>query len=1167
MATQTYEQLIAGANKIKENELPESNTHDLVGEQLLQMTNKMQEESTKTDNSIMEYNVSKFHPTSGVNGSNKYTLETAIAQVPSKYRSVGIKCAFINSAGKSESWEYQGSSWIVSNFKKVGAGAIDEVSASITEVSNKQGIYNVDANKPLSSGQFYTASTARAAVPSSVRKLGLIITYKTDATTSVTEQYIGSAVSAWTTEANWKNVGSEGGNKILVWNTDAATTRKQVPSKERKRGLMITYTNANGELVNEQYKSTNYSDTEWVKDSNWLPIVSQYQLSPIEARAGYVVCSTASSTVAKVITKQNFVLDTKCRLLVKMTYSNTANLVTLNINNTGAKPLFLDGTRVGSTNSWDAGDVLDIYYDGENYQATLHNDFSKILTWNTDVATTRKQIPLNKRKEGLQISYKHPDLGIIFEQYIGIDVTDASWVLDNNWARFINDKNLSKAYYLISSFPKGVDENGVNISTNIDGGNRTYIPILNKKVIEVRSFQIYGANFDCVNIYDSSKSKLTTIAYREILVEKNSYYGLIYLEKYLEEFPTATYFDLTLISSEGSFANVYGDVSEANQTVDNILMDINVLADSFDYKIQASRWFNEELSKNPCTIVKKNGLNFEATKAGFTFKITWILTQEDIEICGKLLYLYLDTRTYDTLYILKLETFDGENTIKQTFYNTYSDKHFAIDLSEHNITEYGVKFTLQVREWANNIILSDKKVLSDSIVVKPNKYIGGIVDKLYYSTDTPFDLQEAIYRVMDNGYLYISEGDYYLSETVAISRPINIIGTDNTRILGGHKIYSASPYEDYTDVYTIEINNSENGWHNYGGDNWIYLDGIADDSTKIPITEYHPIYNKQTHRLLHYTRIPKKTLEKVISEEGIGYNLTGNTLVFRLPADTDLATNPIVLSRDSADIGGHQSNRLITVRPCAHNIFIDNLTLLYGKIEFMGGVDSLITRLKVFASSGTSTAITIGSKGITNLVFRNCEAGGTQEDGVGGGSKWVDGNAYSKDISSHFFYDCWFHDVQGDGVSEHYMGNSVFDNCLFEYNGISGATPCNGESLYTSCIFRKNGGFDNRAGLYVLPSGSSCHVVAVNCISIDNIFADYGVENNSIHTNNTTVALHLYNCSSFTTDKDSPAFAFVATAAGSSHSSILGIYNTTTNRSEDKRLRKSGDTNYITIIE
>lgn len=47
MATQTYEQLIAGANKIKENELPESNTHNLVGDQLVQMTSKMQEESGK----------------------------------------------------------------------------------------------------------------------------------------------------------------------------------------------------------------------------------------------------------------------------------------------------------------------------------------------------------------------------------------------------------------------------------------------------------------------------------------------------------------------------------------------------------------------------------------------------------------------------------------------------------------------------------------------------------------------------------------------------------------------------------------------------------------------------------------------------------------------------------------------------------------------------------------------------------------------------------------------------------------------------------------------------------------------------------------------------------------------------------------------------------------
>ena len=116
MATQTYEQLIAGANKIKENELPESNTHDLVGEQLLQITNKMQEESTKTDNSIMEYNVSKFYPTSGIGGTNKYTLETAIDLVPEQYRSIGIKCSFVGEDGQGQCWEYLGVTCSIKNF-------------------------------------------------------------------------------------------------------------------------------------------------------------------------------------------------------------------------------------------------------------------------------------------------------------------------------------------------------------------------------------------------------------------------------------------------------------------------------------------------------------------------------------------------------------------------------------------------------------------------------------------------------------------------------------------------------------------------------------------------------------------------------------------------------------------------------------------------------------------------------------------------------------------------------------------------------------------------------------------------------------------------------------------------------------------------------------------
>ena len=130
MATQSFEQLIAGANKIKTNELPESNTASLVGEQLIQMVNKQSEEHSErtaaiskeqTDRSAAikaeqdarikgttEYNVSVQHPTGGIGGTNKYTLETAIQKIPAELRTVGIKCSFIGEDGSVFTYTYEG---------------------------------------------------------------------------------------------------------------------------------------------------------------------------------------------------------------------------------------------------------------------------------------------------------------------------------------------------------------------------------------------------------------------------------------------------------------------------------------------------------------------------------------------------------------------------------------------------------------------------------------------------------------------------------------------------------------------------------------------------------------------------------------------------------------------------------------------------------------------------------------------------------------------------------------------------------------------------------------------------------------------------------------------------------------------------------------------------
>ena len=63
---------------------------------------------TSINSLFNEINVSVVFPTSGTDGTNRYTLEGAVAQVPAELRNVGLKVSFVDSAGQVETWEYQG---------------------------------------------------------------------------------------------------------------------------------------------------------------------------------------------------------------------------------------------------------------------------------------------------------------------------------------------------------------------------------------------------------------------------------------------------------------------------------------------------------------------------------------------------------------------------------------------------------------------------------------------------------------------------------------------------------------------------------------------------------------------------------------------------------------------------------------------------------------------------------------------------------------------------------------------------------------------------------------------------------------------------------------------------------------------------------------------------
>lgn len=133
-----------------------------------------------------------------------------------------------------------------------GSGDLD---SKLAELSSNTGLYNVDKNVPLESG-FYTSSTARRAVPSSVRKLGLIITYKTDENTSMNEQYVGDSLldDYWGNDNYWEKIPHSKELSELENKINDKINLFCVKSSEKNSGLLTT----TGIMSNKSWCYTEY---------------------------------------------------------------------------------------------------------------------------------------------------------------------------------------------------------------------------------------------------------------------------------------------------------------------------------------------------------------------------------------------------------------------------------------------------------------------------------------------------------------------------------------------------------------------------------------------------------------------------------------------------------------------------------------------------------------------------------------------------------------------------------------------------------------------------------------------------------------------------------------------------------------------------------------------
>lgn len=143
MATKTFDELIAGATQIKQNELPETNTHNLVGEQLIAMAGKQKEVDLQSD----VINVTtKFPLAAGA----YYTQATARAAVTADYRKLGKKLLYQTDA----------TTWIEEKF--IGSATTDVIwnaDANWQGVANKNDIVQIGADLNQKTGKYeYTQS-------------------------------------------------------------------------------------------------------------------------------------------------------------------------------------------------------------------------------------------------------------------------------------------------------------------------------------------------------------------------------------------------------------------------------------------------------------------------------------------------------------------------------------------------------------------------------------------------------------------------------------------------------------------------------------------------------------------------------------------------------------------------------------------------------------------------------------------------------------------------------------------------------------------------------------------------------------------------------------------------------------------------------------------------
>lgn len=188
------------------------------------------------------------------------------------------------------------------------------------------------------------------------------------------------------------------------------------------------------------------------------------------AISGYYTCSSSADSSAKIISMSTaFKTGISCK--VKMTYANTASNVTFGTSS-ASYPMYYNGKLVSSSNTWEADEVLEVWYDGINIISkkwiggllsgtSSNDDFINVSGENLEVLTLSSaisKVDTSIRKLGQVITFRDGATSWATYQFTGSSLND--WSTTSLWKNITGSGESG-----VNELKSQVDTNTANINS------------------------------------------------------------------------------------------------------------------------------------------------------------------------------------------------------------------------------------------------------------------------------------------------------------------------------------------------------------------------------------------------------------------------------------------------------------------------------------------------------------------------------------------------------------------------------------------------------------------------------------------------------------------------------------------------------------------------------